>query len=137
MSSIAEQSLSVLKARAEANELSEEELNALGADRRAGARKLVALVYKRRAECEREHERLIVMTSFERELHMQGCQAIAGVDEVGAGPLAGPVVAGAVVLAPGTLMEGVDDSKKLSAPRRAEPVPSPWPVCAQCRKYIL
>ena len=37
---------------------------------------------KRRAEREREHERLIVMTSFERELHMQGCQAIAGVDDV-------------------------------------------------------
>ena len=120
MSPINEQSLSVLKARAEADELSDEELSALEIDARAGARKLAKQVYKRWAAEEHERERLIVMTSFERELHEKGCRHVAGVDEVGAGPLAGPVVAGAVVLAPGTLRRGVDDSKKLTASRRAE-----------------
>ncbi len=44
---------------------------------------------------------------------------IAGVDEAGRGPLAGPVVAAAVILAPGSTLPGLDDSKKLSAARRA------------------
>jgi ribonuclease HII len=45
---------------------------------------------------------------------------VAGVDEVGRGPLAGPVVAAAVVLAPGCWIEGVDDSKRLTHARRVE-----------------
>ena len=44
--------------------------------------------------------------------------ALAGVDEAGRGPLAGPVVAAAVILPPGPLIDGVDDSKKLSPKRR-------------------
>jgi ribonuclease HII len=47
-----------------------------------------------------------------------GIARIAGVDEAGRGPLAGPVVAAAAVLAPGVFIEGVNDSKKLSAKRR-------------------
>jgi ribonuclease HII len=50
----------------------------------------------------------------------QGRTLIAGVDEVGRGPLAGPVLAAAVVLPPDVAIRGVDDSKKLSAERRAE-----------------
>lgn len=45
---------------------------------------------------------------------------VAGVDEAGRGPLAGPVVASAVILPPGKLISGLDDSKKLSASRRTE-----------------
>ena len=48
--------------------------------------------------------------------HFQG--PVAGVDEAGRGPLAGPVVASAVILAPGDKIPGLDDSKKLAAPRR-------------------
>lgn len=48
----------------------------------------------------------------------RGLTLIAGVDEVGRGPLAGPVLAAAVVLPPGVAIRGVDDSKKLSAERR-------------------
>ena len=51
---------------------------------------------------------------FETEL---GCR-VAGVDEVGRGPLAGPVTAAAVVLDPSCIPEGLDDSKKLSAKKR-------------------
>jgi ribonuclease HII len=52
---------------------------------------------------------------YETELYLKGYNFIAGVDEAGRGPLAGPVVAGAVIFKQGTAIEGVDDSKKLSA----------------------
>ena len=56
--------------------------------------------------------------SFERAALARGCVRIAGVDEVGRGPLAGPVTAAAVVLDPVCIPEGLNDSKKLSQPRR-------------------
>jgi len=56
---------------------------------------------------------------FEEQALERGYQAVAGVDEAGRGPLAGPVVAAAVILPPGIeLPEGIDDSKKLSPSRR-------------------
>lgn len=51
---------------------------------------------------------------------MQGHEAVAGLDEAGRGPLAGPVVAAAVILPPGLNLPGVTDSKQLSAVRRQE-----------------
>ena len=59
---------------------------------------------------------------FERELRAKGVQSIAGVDEVGRGPLAGPVVCAAVIMPieDSELVIGVDDSKKLSAKKREE-----------------
>ncbi|HHY47533.1 MAG TPA: ribonuclease HII [Firmicutes bacterium] len=55
------------------------------------------------------------MSQIERKLHLLGYRTIAGVDEAGRGPLAGPVVAAAVVMPPGITIPGVDDSKKLSS----------------------
>ena len=55
---------------------------------------------------------------FETKLHKQGYQNVAGVDEVGRGPLAGPVYAAAVILGPGKIPTGLNDSKKLSAKNR-------------------
>ena len=59
---------------------------------------------------------------YERALLSQGCRYIAGVDEVGRGPLAGPVVCAAVImpLEKNQLVEGVDDSKKLSEKKREQ-----------------
>lgn len=57
---------------------------------------------------------------FERMLLEKGYRYIAGVDEVGRGPLAGPVVCSAVIMPLDDLIEGVDDSKKLSAKKREE-----------------
>jgi len=57
--------------------------------------------------------------SFEQALFSQGLRRVAGVDEVGRGPLAGPVTAAAVILDPDHIPEGLNDSKKLSAKRRA------------------
>ncbi|MEM9585044.1 MAG: ribonuclease HII [Pseudomonadota bacterium] len=56
--------------------------------------------------------------SFENALIVDGVSGIAGVDEVGRGPLAGPVVAAAVILDPNAIPEGLNDSKKLSAKKR-------------------
>jgi ribonuclease HII len=55
---------------------------------------------------------------FEREAMAEGCRWVAGVDEVGRGPLAGPVGVAAVILDPHDLPEGLDDSKALSEVRR-------------------
>jgi len=67
---------------------------------------------------DREKERLIKLTEYERKCYEQGYRLIAGVDEVGRGPLAGPVVAAAVILGEGVLIPGVNDSKKLSEQKR-------------------
>lgn len=56
--------------------------------------------------------------SFETRLMAQGYPLIAGVDEVGRGPLAGPVTAAAVILDPENIPDGLNDSKKLTAKRR-------------------
>ena len=56
----------------------------------------------------------------ENELRKQGYNFICGVDEAGRGPLAGPVCAAAVILPPDTIIEGVNDSKKLSEKKREE-----------------
>lgn len=59
-------------------------------------------------------------TTIENSYTARGISPIAGVDEAGRGPLAGPVVACAVILPPGLVIEGVNDSKKLSEKRRNE-----------------
>lgn len=69
---------------------------------------------------EKQRERLAEMRLREEELHKQGYVNIAGVDEVGRGPLAGPVVAAAVVLPDDFDVLGIDDSKKLSEKKREE-----------------
>ncbi len=62
--------------------------------------------------------RLIEMKQVEEELYAKGIRYIAGIDEVGRGPLAGPVVAAAVILSSDFSILGVDDSKKLSEKKR-------------------
>ena len=91
----------------------------LRADARAGARAIVALIDKRRSENRSEGQRLRKMLRFETSLWESGCHAVAGVDEAGMSPLAGPVSAAAVILKPGTRIVGVDDSKN-SILRRAK-----------------
>jgi ribonuclease HII len=60
----------------------------------------------------------IDLLSFERQARSNGFQLIAGIDEAGRGPLAGPVTAAAVILPAGLLIKGVNDSKKLSPDTR-------------------
>ena len=69
---------------------------------------------------ELQKQRLVEMKKYEDELHAQGIRYVAGVDEVGRGPLAGPVVTAAVILPADFDVLGVDDSKKLSEKKREE-----------------
>src|ERR1700738_1958292 len=59
-------------------------------------------------------ERFSCSLRFERKLYKQGLQRIAGIDEAGRGPLAGPVIAAAVMLPPNFRLRGLNDSKQLS-----------------------
>lgn len=65
---------------------------------------------------------------LEQSLFAQGYVRVAGVDEVGRGPLAGPVVAAAVVLNPADIPGGLNDSKKLTAKRARCLRPNCWTV---------
>jgi ribonuclease HII len=87
-------------------------IRALARDRRALVRRLVIRARKALAEARAEAARLRSLYDDERRRGRSG-QIVAGIDEVGCGPLAGPVVAGAVVLRPGPLIRGLNDSKRL------------------------
>lgn len=65
-----------------------------------------------------ELERLEEMSKYEKEARKNGVQIIAGIDEAGRGPLAGPVVAAACIIPPGIRFPGINDSKKLTALQR-------------------
>lgn len=104
--------------RLDNDELSESERRRLRKDRRAGVQRLLARSAAQAAAAEAETARLEGMLEHERPLWARGVEWIAGVDEVGAGPLAGPVVAAAVVLPPGTSLPKVNDSKQLTAAQR-------------------
>lgn len=67
---------------------------------------------------EKEIERLNVLKEFENKLYSEGLKYIAGIDEAGRGPLAGPVVVGIAIMKPNSFIEGVNDSKKISEKKR-------------------
>lgn len=96
-----------------------EVLARLKADRRAGVRRIHDALRRRLDRERREHARIERMLVYERGLWRAGVRWVAGVDEVGVGPLAGPVVAAAVVFPPDTTLAEVDDSKRLDAASRA------------------
>jgi len=91
---------------------------ALRSDPRAQAAQILAAIAKRRAANRAEGQRLRRLLRYETALWSSGVAHVAGVDEAGMSPLAGPVAAAAVILAPGTRLPEVDDSKKLAANKR-------------------
>ena len=106
-------------ARADAP-VSPQTLNKLKRDPRHGVRVIYESLKKRYARDSAERTRLDAMLNFERVLWRAGVQHIAGVDEVGMGPLAGPVIAAAVVFPPHTELTGIDDSKRLDLEQRVD-----------------
>ena len=88
-------------------------------DERAGVQRIIAQYEKKLAAHTREQERLYKMLEFERK-YGADFHCICGIDEAGRGPFAGPVVAGAVVLPEGLMIEGLNDSKKVSPKKREE-----------------
>ena len=67
---------------------------------------------------EKEFERLKEIKKIEEEIYLKGAQSISGIDEAGRGPLAGPVVVACVVMPRDSMIEGVNDSKKVSEKKR-------------------
>lgn len=85
-------------------------------DERSGVRQLVQRAQKRLDALEKERERLMAMHQYEEQY--KDCQAICGIDEAGRGPLAGPVVAAAVIIPKDCEILYLNDSKQLSAKKR-------------------
>lgn len=90
----------------------------LQADSRKGVQNLALSLQKKLAFREKEKNRLTLLQKRETELRAQGYQLIAGLDEAGRGPLAGPVVAASVIWPAKFFLPGLDDSKKMGSERR-------------------
>lgn len=101
-----------------AGEPTAEQLATLKDDERSGVQRLLASYYKRLEKEELERERFDKMLTFEKEYYAQGMQYVAGVDEAGRGPLAGPLVIAAVILPQDVFISGLNDSKQISAVKR-------------------
>jgi len=97
-----------------------EELAILREDDRSGVQKLLIAYDKRLAADEAEKVRFAKLMSNEKAFYEAGCQYIAGCDEAGRGPLAGPLSVAAVILPRDVFIPGLNDSKKLSAKKREE-----------------
>ena len=69
---------------------------------------------------ERELERLTKLKEIENDLYLKGMNYICGIDEAGRGPLAGPVVVASVIMPKDSMIEGVNDSKKISESKREQ-----------------
>ncbi|MBW3113889.1 MULTISPECIES: ribonuclease HII [Bacillaceae] len=95
-------------------------LEELKQDDRKGVQKLLMQLDRERMKQEKEKEEFDILTRYETELRQQGFTHIAGIDEVGRGPLAGPVVTAAVILPSNFYLAGLNDSKKLSEAKREE-----------------
>jgi len=94
--------------------------HALRDDPRVGARRLAETLARARERELAELSRVEALFALRGSLRRQGVRLVAGVDEVGMGPLAGPVVAAAVVLPDAVDLPGLDDSKRVSRARREE-----------------
>jgi ribonuclease HII len=102
----------------EKSSISEKRLRQLESDERKGVQ---IAVHKYRKQQEKELaliEKYDNLQEYERSLYRKGIQYIAGIDEVGRGPLAGPVIAAAVILPANVKLIGIDDSKKITSEKR-------------------
>jgi ribonuclease HII len=95
----------------------------LRADPRGAARAILSAIERRRRDNRAEGQRLRTILRFETALWNTGVLRVAGVDEAGMSPLAGPVAAAAVIFAPGTRIPEVDDSKRLDPASRERLAP--------------
>ena len=95
-------------------------LQALDIDPRQGAHQLAKRIRERYRSNRSEGQRLHSLLRFEIELWAEGFGAVAGVDEAGMAPLAGPVVAGAVILPQNYKLRGLNDSKKILDPEKRD-----------------
>ena len=105
---------------ADIQQLDDPLLAELEQDSRSGVIQAIAKRKREIQKCLDEDERLEGMLAYEKECYVCGIELIAGVDEVGRGPLAGPVVAAAVILPKGSKIPGLNDSKKIPKSKHKE-----------------
>ena len=115
--------MTISEIRREFDALSENEwqsfMEKYSEDERSGVQKLVKSCQLRMEKAAKENERLDNMLTYEKKYY-NDCVYICGIDEAGRGPLAGPVVAGAVILPKGLKIPYLNDSKQLSEKKREE-----------------
>lgn len=92
----------------------------LESDPRGGAQRLLRLCQERLGAWELEKQRVQRLFSYERQCWAMGYRLVAGVDEVGRGPLAGPVVAAAVILPQGAHLPGIAEAKRMTPRKRRD-----------------
>ncbi|WP_313798697.1 ribonuclease HII [Cytobacillus sp.] len=102
------------------NEIDHSFIELLANDERKGVQHLLKKWHRRKEEEKKVHEKYVQMTRYEQKYRNLGYQHIAGIDEVGRGPLAGPVVTAAVILPADFYLPGLNDSKKLSEQKREQ-----------------
>ncbi|MEK3855133.1 ribonuclease HII [Cytobacillus sp. FSL H8-0458] len=95
-------------------------LHSIKQDDRKGVQQLLAKWQSRQLLQKKIYDKHKEMSRYERQYRSRGFQFIAGIDEVGRGPLAGPVVAAAVILPEDFYLPGLDDSKKVPERKREE-----------------
>lgn len=123
-----------LKAQLAAGDDVQELLAAMKEDSRVSVRKLAAAYMRQKIREEAERERVLQMYAQETAYYNQGLYHVAGIDEAGRGPAAGPVMVAAVILPPYWECPGLNDSKKSRQPSgtcsmiRSWPKPSPYPA---------
>ena len=93
-------------------------IHTYGTDARSGVQTLVEQTKKKLVQLEAEYVRSEKMLAFERKYHAMGSRYICGIDEVGRGPLAGPVVACAVILPEDEMLLHLNDSKQVPKKKR-------------------
>lgn len=104
----------------EGPEIYPEVISALENDPRSGAQKLVRYCKNQLEALNRAREQSARMYAYERQLWAMGYRLVAGLDDVGRGPLAGPVVAAAVILPGEILLPGLEEVRRLTPRRRQE-----------------
>jgi ribonuclease HII len=110
-------------------------LEALEVDTRQGAHQLARRIRQRYRSNRSEGQRLHTLLRFEIDLWGQGYSFVAGVDEAGMAPLAGPVVAGAVILPKNYKLRGLNDSKKILDPEMRDELATQIKQDAVCWSY--
>lgn len=111
-------SIAELKTLVKQDQLTTDMINLLKQDERKGVQTIIKNYERQQEKDMRLKEQFYEMMSYERECRNQGYRYIAGVDEAGRGPLAGPVVAAAVILPSDFKLIGLNDSKLLNINQR-------------------
>src|SRR5699024_5282497 len=111
-------SIAVLKQLFACGKINDEWIEELKKDERKGVQHLIKSYERKQRQVQALETKFMEMSFVEQQKYANGCEYIAGVDEAGRGPLAGPVVAAAVILQRNFKLLGLDDSKRLNEATR-------------------